>query len=67
MTLASTGVVPIGLLYWLLMILWLVFGFWTYWPVAGTPTGWKPIGGNLLLWVLLALLGLQVFGFPIGR
>lgn len=51
----------IGLLFWILMILWLVFGFFVYWP-AGVPARFYPIGGHLLLWILLALLGWKVFG-----
>lgn len=64
--LASSGVISVGLLFWLLMILALIFGFWLSWPVAGTPASWRPLGNSLLLWVLLALLGVQVFGWPIG-
>lgn len=64
--LVSGGAVPIGLLYWLLLILWLVFGLWINWPGAGTPNGWRPVASNLLLWVLFALIGLKIFGFPIG-
>jgi hypothetical protein len=65
--LLTSGAVPIGLLYWLLLILWLIFGAWAYWPAAGTPAGWRPIGGNLLMFVLFVLIGLELFGFPIGR
>jgi hypothetical protein len=52
---------PIGILFWVLMILWIIFGGiwwnrgreWSY--------GW---GGNmLLLFVLLFLLGWGEFGF----
>ena len=50
----------IGLLYWVLMLLWLVFGLYTNWPSAPNPP-W-PLGGHILLWVLLALLGWKVFG-----
>ncbi len=66
--LASGGAVPIGLLYWLLVILWLIFGLWSGWPVAGSPnpTGWRPVGGSLLAFVLFVLIGLKLFGFPIG-
>lgn len=63
----ASGAVPIGLLYWLLLIFWLIFGVWTYWPPTGSPAGWRPLGGNLLLWILLALVGLELFGFPVGR
>lgn len=56
--------ITIGLLFWILMILWIIFGVWTYWPAPGA--GWRPFGGNFLLWVLLFLLGWSEFGFPIS-
>lgn len=49
-----------GLVYWILMLIWLVFGIWSTWP---TPT--RAAGGNLLLFILLVLLGWHVFGAPI--
>lgn len=52
-----------GLLFWILMILWLIFSFYFYWPAAGT--GYLVLGGPVLIFVLLALLGWQVFGAPI--
>lgn len=56
----------IGFLFWLLMILWLIFGLWGNWPApAAGPSGWRPLGGSLLLFVLLFLLGWHVFGWPI--
>ena len=51
----------IGLLFWVLMLLWLVFGFWVYWPAEDKRT----FGGHFLLWFLLFLLGWATFGFPI--
>lgn len=65
---ASSGVIPLGLLYWLLVILWLIFGLYTGWPRVApdnTPR-WSPLGGSLLLWVLFVLIGLALFGWPIG-
>lgn len=62
----TSGAVPIGLLYWLLVILWLIFGLWSGWP-AGNTAGWRPIGGNLLIFTLFVLIGLKLFGFPIGQ
>lgn len=48
----------IGFFFWLLMVLWLVFGIlvpnWNTW-------GW-PFGGGVLLWIILALLGWKTFG-----
>lgn len=52
----------IGLLYWILMLVWLLFGFW-YEPSPASR--WRPLGGHLLLWFLLFLIGWKIFGFPI--
>lgn len=43
------------------MLLWLIFGVGPTWP-RGTQTAWLPFGGNLLLFILIALLGWDVFG-----
>lgn len=53
----------IGLLFWLLMVLWLVFGLYWNWPTQPGPAGFGMLGGNLLLFVLLFLLGWHCFGF----
>lgn len=49
-----------GFLFWLLMLLWLVFSLYWYWPAGGV--GYVVLGLPLLLFVLLALLGWSVFG-----
>ncbi len=49
----------IAFLFWLLMILWLIFGLY----MGRDNHLW--LGGGLLLWILLFLLGWKVFGFPI--
>lgn len=54
-----------ALLYWILMLFWLVFGLWAGWPAPNTPNGFKPLGGTLLLFVLLVLLGWKVFQAPL--
>lgn len=52
---------PLSILFWVLMLLWLVLGLWTNWPgQQGHPYG--PFGSNLLLFILLLLLGWAVFG-----
>jgi len=53
----------IGFLFWLLMLLWLIFGAYVHRTAFGTPVVW---GGNLMLWILLFLLGWRVFGWPIA-
>ncbi len=45
--------------FWILMLVWLVFGCLT------SPRNWQGFGGNLLLFILLLLLGWRVFGQPI--
>jgi hypothetical protein len=57
----------IGFLFWLLMILWVLFGLYLNWPAKGSnePRAFGPVGGNLLLFILLFLLGWKAFGFVI--
>jgi hypothetical protein len=57
----------LALLYWVLMLLWLVFGLWSNWPAPGTPVGFRPLGGTVLLFILLLVLGWQVFGTPVHK
>ena len=51
----------IGLLFWLLMILWILLGAGLAWP--RDEANRYGFGANLLLWVVIALLGWKVFGF----
>jgi hypothetical protein len=51
---------PIGLIFWLIMFVWLLLAWWSY-----TPATRLQLGGSLLVWVLLALLGWKTFGFAI--
>jgi hypothetical protein len=51
-----------SILFWVLMLISLVFGF-ASWRGAAGPYG--PAGNSLLLFILLLLLGWQVFGAPI--
>lgn len=54
----------ISFLFWLLMILWFLFGL--YWNSNDFKAGnYGGFGGNLLLFILLFLLGWKVFGFVI--
>jgi hypothetical protein len=52
---------PIGILFWTLMLLWLILGFWMYWPALS----W--VGAHTLVFVLLGLLGWRTFGPPLQR
>ena len=52
---------PIGAIFWMLMILWLIFGI--AWNSNSTAFGTWGLWGNwLLLFVLFALLGWHDFG-----
>lgn len=50
---------PLGLMFWILMLIWLVFGVWWNWP------NHVVVGGNLLLFILIGLLGWHAFGPPV--
>lgn len=55
----------LGLAYWVLMLVWLVFGLLLHFGyVSGPFSG----GVNIvLLFILFVLLGWQVFGAPLHR
>ncbi len=52
----------IGLLFWVIMVIGLLFGFYTN---RTAPGPW--LSNSLVLWVLLALLGWAVFGPALHR
>jgi hypothetical protein len=55
-----------GLLFWILMLIWLVFGwFYNSSPDRFGAYGWA--GNSLLLFVLLGILGWGVFGAPVHQ
>lgn len=58
-----------SLAYWILMLIWFVFGIYTNWPSApaGQRPNFGPVGGTLLQFILFVLIGLQIFGKPIHQ
>jgi len=54
-----------GLLFWILVILAVVFNCWANLP--GTSPGYRPFVGSLLIFVLIILLGLGVYGPALHR
>lgn len=53
-----------SLLFWILMLLWLVMGLLgTNWQTL--KTDWRSSGGGVLLFLLVLVLGWQVFGSPV--
>jgi hypothetical protein len=55
----------LGLAYWILMLIWLVFGLLVHFNFVGG--GYGVVGGTILLFILFVLLGWQVFGAPLRR
>jgi hypothetical protein len=55
---------PLGLIFWIIMLLWLIFALMWNWP--GRPTfAYYAVGNTLMLFVLFVLLGWRVFGAAI--
>jgi len=55
-----------GVVFVVLMILWLVLGCWVGYG-DGSPANFRPIVGNTLIpWVCVAILGYIVLGGPSG-
>ena len=54
----------LSVLYWVMMLLWALFGVFPFFP-RGEERNWHPFGGSLLLFILLALVGWKVFGSPL--
>jgi len=52
----------LGLLFWILMLLWLIgYGY----GATRSPLNWPVVGPNVLFFVLLVCLGWKVFSAPI--
>jgi len=52
----------LGLAFWILMLIWFVFGVLIHFGFAGS---YGVIGNTVLIFVLFLLLGWQVFGAPL--
>ena len=56
----------LSLLFWMIYIITMLFGLWTnYTP--GQPFGIRPFGSFFVQWVLIGILGYEVFGAAIRR
>jgi hypothetical protein len=55
---------PISFIFWLMMLLWLIFGLADYRGWAGDRGIW---GHGLFLFILFFILGWAEFGFMIRR
>lgn len=54
----------LGLAFWILMLVWAVFGVLGHLGIGGV---YVAGGGTILFFVLFALLGWQIFGSPLRK
>jgi len=54
----------LGLIFWILMLLWLVFGIAT--RMGSVPEQYGVWGNQVFLFILFLLLGWRVFGAALG-
>jgi hypothetical protein len=54
---------PLGIAFWVIMLLWLLLGLYWTWPPSGER--FWPLGSHLMLFLLFMLLGWKVFGPPL--
>ena len=54
----------LGLAYWILLLIWAVFGLAWNWPGNNVGT-YGPVGNTILIFVLFLLLGWHDFGAPL--
>jgi hypothetical protein len=59
------GAMTLGLAYWIIMLIWFVFGLAAHFGFVAAGVG--VLGGTLMLFVLFVLLGWQVFGAPLHK
>lgn len=56
-----------GIWFWIIYVICLLFGIWFSWP-TGQAVGlvhFAPLGGSLIVFILIGLLGWKVFGPPV--
>lgn len=57
----------LSVFYWILLLLWLVFGIVRHGslltPQPGQPVVFWPVAGDVFLFILFVLIGLKLFGF----
>jgi len=53
--------------FWILFVITLIFGIFVQspWRQGGTVYPWAPFGSWLILFILIGILGIGVFGSPI--
>jgi membrane protein YdbS with pleckstrin-like domain len=57
---------PLGILFWVVYVIAIVFGFWSNYEAA-QPMWFRRAGAYLVLWLLVGVLGWEVFGPVVHR
>ncbi len=57
---------PLGLFFWVIYIIAVLFGFWANYEAA-QPLWYRRAGAYLILWLLVGVIGWQVFGAAIHK
>ena len=52
---------PLSILFWVIYLMSIVFGWWGFYEPA-QPLWYRRFGGYVTLWILVGVLGWQVFG-----
>lgn len=56
---------PLGILFWVIYVIAVLFGFWANYN-PGQPFAIRPFGSYFVIWLLVGVLGWEVFG-PVVR
>ena len=57
---------PLGILFWVVYIIALLVGLWGWYEPAA-PNWRQRVGGYVTLWLLVGVLGWEVFGPAVRR
>jgi hypothetical protein len=57
---------PLGILFWVLYVVAIVFGLWSSYDPA-QPLWYRHAGAYAVLWILVGILGWQDFGPVVHR
>jgi membrane protein YdbS with pleckstrin-like domain len=57
---------PLGTLFWVVYVIAILFGVWSNYDAA-QPLWYRRAGAYLVLWVLVGILGWEVFGSVVKR
>ncbi len=57
---------PLGTLFWVIYVIAILFGAWSNYE-ANQPLWFRRAGAYLILWLLVGMIGWEVFGSVVRR